>query len=78
MKTLKINIAGIYDITQFVKFASEVKPGVNVRKGSQCIDGASIMGMMALDTTGGIIVEYPADAKDFEDYISNFIANKLF
>lgn len=76
MKSVKINIAGIYDVTEFVKHASEVSPGVNVRKGSQYIDGASLMSMMSLDTTGGVIVEYPADARDFENFISKFVANK--
>ena len=44
-------------------------------KDSQCIDGASLMGMMVPDTTGGIIVEYPQMQRTL-NYISNFIANK--
>lgn len=73
MKTVKIDINGIYDITEFVRQATKVDSGVTVYKGSVAIDGASLVGMMSLDTTGGIDVEYPETALDFDDFISNFI-----
>ncbi len=73
MKTVKIDINGIYDITEFVRQATKVDSGVTVYKGSVAIDGASLVGMMSLDTTGGIDVEYPETALDFDDFVSNFI-----
>lgn len=74
MKKVKINISGIYDITQFVQQASQVEgPGVIVSKGRISVDGSSIMGMLALDTSGDIEIEYPSSAIDFDNYIAAFV-----
>lgn len=74
MKKIKIHISGVYDITQFVEHAAKVESqGVNVYKGKIMLDGASLMGMLALDTSPGIEVEYPDNAKDFEDFLQQFV-----
>lgn len=74
MKKVKISISGVYDITQFVEHATKVEgPGVNVYKGSLIIDGTSLMGMLSLDTSRGIEVEYPQEAKDFENFLQQFM-----
>lgn len=76
MKKVKIQISGMYDITQFIEHASKVEePGVIVYKGSTMIDGSSLMGMLNLDTTHGIIVEYPQDAQDFDDFVQKFMSD---
>ena len=72
MKTMKIAINGIHDISEFITRASEIESAVIVRKGSISVDGASLIGMMSLDTAGGIIVEYPEDAHDFENFLAEF------
>ena len=73
MKKVEINIHGIYDITRFVKYASDVKSDINVYKDNQVIDGSSLMSMMTIDSSKNLIVEYPEDAKDFEDFLAPFI-----
>jgi hypothetical protein len=39
------------------------------------IDGSSLMGMLNLDTTHGIIVEYPQDDQDFDDFVQKFMSD---
>lgn len=74
MKKVKIQISGVYDVTQFVQQASQVDaPGVNVYKGHMAVDGASLMGMLALDTSNGLEVEYPESAKEFDNFIQQFV-----
>lgn len=74
MKKIKIYISGINDITRFVEEASKVEgPGVIVYKGSTGIDGSSLMGMLALDTSGRVEVTYPATATEFDNFIQQFI-----
>ena len=72
MKTLFIKINGITDITNFVKRAADVKGDVIATKGRFCVDCKSIMGMFSIDTSTGFTVEYPAEAREFESYISLF------
>lgn len=72
MKTKFIKMSNIKDIVNFVNEASKVKSDINVLKGRYIIDGKSIMGVISIDVTTGMIVEYPADAIDFENFISQF------
>lgn len=77
MKRKFIILSGMCDISQFVVHAAKVKsPGVNVYKGATVIDGASLQDMMNLDTTQGVIVDYPEDEKDFEDFLQQFIVGE--
>lgn len=74
MKKVKIKGASLNDITHFVELASKVEePGVNVYKGRTVIDGSSLMGMLALDISNGIEVEYPASATEFDEFIQTLI-----
>lgn len=74
MKTIKIKNLSINDITHFVELANKVEePGVIVKKGKITIDGSSLMGMLALDTSGGIEVTYPTTANEFNNFIQQFI-----
>ena len=75
MKTLKIDINGVYDISEFVNQAAKVKGDVVVRRGSRSVDATSLMGMLSLDTTGGIEVTFPQEAFEFEIYLSKYKAS---
>ena len=77
MKKMYIAIRDIHDITTFVKEASAINGDVICKRGKYVIDGKSIMGIFSIDTSEGMIVEYPEDAVDFEKYISQFKKNKV-
>ena len=72
MKTKFIKMSDINDIANFVNEASKVESDINVLKGRYIINGKSIMGVMSIDMSTGMTVEYPADAIDFENFISQF------
>ena len=69
-KFIKMN--SVTDVMNFVKEASKIEGDVTVLKGRYIIDGKSIMGVMSIDMSAGMTVEYPADAIDFENFISQF------
>lgn len=69
-KFIKMN--SVTDVMNFVKEASKIEEDITVLKGRYIIDGKSIMGVMSIDMSTGMTVEYPADAIDFENFISQF------
>ena len=69
-KFIKMN--SVSDVMNFVKEASKIEGDVTVLKGRYIIDGKSIMGVMSIDMSTGMTVEYPTDAVDFENFISQF------
>lgn len=69
-KFIKMN--SVTDIMNFVKEASKIEGDITVLKGKYIIDGKSIMGVMSIDMSTGMTVEYPADAINFENFISQF------
>lgn len=69
-KFIKMN--SVTDVMNFVKEASKIEGDVTVLKGRYIIDGKSIMGVMSIDMSTGMTVEYPADAINFENFISQF------
>ena len=69
-KFIKMN--SVTDVMNFVKEASKIEGDVTVLKGRYIIDGKSVMGVMSIDMSTGMTVEYPADAIDFENFISQF------
>ena len=76
MKEMIISINYISDIKDFIAEAQKVDGAVLVRKGSYCVDGTSILGMLSLDTSQPIIVSYPEKASNFEKWISKFKVNR--
>lgn len=76
MKKIYVAINDINKITEFVQKASQVDGDVICTKGRYTIDGKSIMGVFSIDTSEGIMVEYPETATDFEEYLSQFKVNK--
>ena len=71
-KSKFIKMDSVTDVMNFVKEASKIEGDVTVLKGRYIIDGKSVMGVMSIDMSTGMTVEYPADAIDFENFISQF------
>lgn len=72
MKKMIVAIHGINDLNQFIQHARAVDGDVLVSRGKFVVDGKSIMGVFSIDVSQGCTVEYPEDATDFEEFISQF------
>jgi len=70
MKTKFVKILGIKDMTDFVKAATAIYGDVICRKGKYAVDGKSLLGVMSIDLSTGVTVEYPEDAEDFEAFLN--------
>ena len=71
MVTKQISISTIVDMMDFAREASKVFGDVLIRKGIYVIDGKSIMGIVSIDPSTGIIVEYPEDATEFGAFLES-------
>lgn len=71
IKTIKLNY--ISDVYKFVELACKIDGKVEVSSGSFVVDGASLMGIFSIDPSKKFAVEYPADADEFNDFISQFV-----
>lgn len=69
-----IKIERINDIKTFIKLASRINGDINVSKGIYIVDGKSAMGLMSIDLSSGVRVEYMEDGsesvKDFENFLN--------
>lgn len=72
MNNKYIKIFGLNDLSNFVIEAAKVKGDVLIYRGKFCVDGKSLMGMMSINVFEGCRIEYPADEKDFEEYLTQF------
>lgn len=72
MNKIFIKLHGINDIIKFTQEASLVDGDIIVSRGSYKVDGKSIMGMMSLDVSQGISIEYPEDATKFDDFLKTY------
>lgn len=73
IKTIKIE--KIDDIKTFIKLAGRVDGDINVSKGIYIVDGKSAMGLMSIDLSSGVRVEYHNEGAGVEEF-ENFL-NKL-
>lgn len=73
MERLRIKINGIADVTRFVQAAKEVEGDIILEKGRFCVDGKSILGVLSLDMSSGVIIEYPKEALEFASFLQEFI-----
>jgi hypothetical protein len=72
MKTKFIRLRGITEVAMFVSATGTVNGDVTGRKGKYAIDCRSLLGVLSFDTNDGFTVEYPEDATEFEEFISQF------
>ena len=73
MKKAVIKIREINDATELVNKALRVEGHVTASKGKYCVDCKSLMGVFSLDLSTGVIIEYPEAAKEFDNFIRQFV-----
>ena len=73
MERTRIKIHSITDMTRFVQAAKEVEGDIIVEKGRYSVDGKSILGVLSLDMSSGVIIEYPKEALEFARFLQEFI-----
>ena len=64
------------DITDFVNAASRLekhKGDILLLQGKQVVEATSLLGVLSLDTSKGVIVSYPNDLAEFNNFIKPFI-----
>jgi phosphotransferase system HPr-like phosphotransfer protein len=68
-----IRLEKIDEIVAFVNKAMTVSEGeVYVKRDRYVVNGTSLMGLISIDVTKGITVEYPASAKEFDAFLNEF------
>lgn len=72
MKNKMIKINSLTDLSNFIVEASKVKGDVLAYGSRFTANAKSFVDMMSVNLNYGARIEYPADAKDFEKYISQF------
>lgn len=72
MEKMIISINSINDIYEFIKQAQAVAGDVTVYRGKYTCDARSIMGVLSIDMSQNVTVEYPASAIEFKEYIKKF------
>lgn len=74
-KTKKIKLWGINEPAIFVEEANLVQGEVNLHRGVYCVDGKSLLGVMAIfEAFEPVTVEYPEEAKSFDKFLERFEA----
>ena len=68
-----IQITGLNDVYEFLRYATKVDGDVTLLRGKYAVDAKSILGVFSIDMSNKIIVEYPESAEDFDRYIQKFI-----
>ncbi len=71
--TKYIKIYGLADVTNFIQEATRVEGDVTLKRGKYVIDGKSLMGIMSIDVSQGVTVEYPSDAIEFDTFLNQFV-----
>jgi len=72
MKVMTVRIRGVADAATLVEHAKEINTDVTIRHGKFCIDGKSILGVLSLDMSDGVQVEYDEDETEFENWLRRF------
>ena len=72
MTTRFIKINEIKDLMTLVSFSGKEDTEIVIRRGRYAVDGASLLGVLSLDPSDGIAVEYeePISA-DFDNFLSS-------
>ncbi len=60
------------DIKKLVEIASKIEGDVTIKRGKYVIDGKSIMGILSIDLSKGVYIEYPNDAAQLTEFLKPF------
>ena len=72
---VQIRITLIEEVQELYDILNSLKEDVVCTRGRICVDGKSILGLMAIDTSKPFIVEYVVNPND--DAERNFLINQL-
>lgn len=72
MKAMTVRIRGVADAALLVEHAKEINTDVTIRRGKFYIDGKSILGVLSLDMSDGVQVEYDENETEFENWLRRF------
>lgn len=78
MKQRKILIPSIAEAKDFVFKAANCDFDINVFYNRVIIDAKSILGVLSLDLTRVLTVEYDGENKDFEEFLDEKDAGKVY
>lgn len=70
-KTIQLTLTTIQEIQRFVFESQKLVGDVLVKKGKFIVDGKSLMGVISIDPSSPILVEYPDDEPEFEVYLAS-------
>lgn len=71
-KEITIKMSGINDAALLVEMAKKLSTDVTIRHGKFCVDGKSILGVLSLDMSDGVTIEYDTKEKEFGNWIKKF------
>lgn len=72
MSVKHICLKYIKDIYELVQRAGKCKEPVYISQGRTTVAASSLMGVLAIDPSEQFTIQYPAEEKEFEYYISQF------
>ena len=77
MKKRCVKIYGINDAIELVDVANKVDGNITLSRGKYAIDAKNILGVMAINTSSEVVVEYPVSATEFDEFIAKFEVMKI-
>lgn len=72
MKKKVIKIDNIHDAIELVHRALSIEGDINISRGAKCVDGKSILGVISIDMSEGVTIEYPETEVEFDKYLSQY------
>ena len=78
MRTKKqIRMNGLEDVREFVKLAGECDFDIDIYYNRITIDAKSILGVLSLDLTKALTVEYAGTNDKFEEFLTSHFSDKV-
>lgn len=74
-KRLVVALPGIYNQCQLVEAANKVDGDVLVKRGAYMTDAKSTVGVLAIDMRDGVLIDFPANATEFETWLKQFMGD---
>lgn len=71
--TKTIEIDSISDLKEFICLTNQMKVSVIVKKAPYSIDGKSLLGVMSLNPSTGLVVDFNNDDSDASKNLIDFI-----
>ena len=74
MASKMVKITTISDVKDLINYTRAVDGDVLIKKGNYIVDGTSILGVLSLDMSTPVEIEYPQNALELEGFLNNFLA----